>query len=50
MQPIDIHTHDGVADSWLYQPAGVGPWPGVILLPDIKGVRRPATPASPANA
>lgn len=39
VQPIDIHTHDGVADSWLYQPDGVGPWPGVILLPDIKGVR-----------
>jgi carboxymethylenebutenolidase len=36
---VDVKTPDGVADATLYTPAGSGPWPGAIMLPDIKGVR-----------
>ena len=34
-----IETRDGVADAWLFHPAGAGPWPGVLLYTDIMGVR-----------
>jgi carboxymethylenebutenolidase len=36
---IEIRTADGVADGFLYTPEGNGPWPGVIQLTDIHGVR-----------
>src|SRR5579863_7571383 len=36
---IEIHTVDGVVDGFLYTPEGSGPWPGVIQLTDIHGVR-----------
>jgi carboxymethylenebutenolidase len=36
---IEIRTPDGVADAVLYHPDGVGPWPGVIHLTDIFGIR-----------
>jgi carboxymethylenebutenolidase len=41
-QKIDIPTPDGEADSEFYTPEGKGPWPGVIYLTDIWGLR-PAT-------
>jgi carboxymethylenebutenolidase len=36
---IEIRTADGVTDGFLYTPEGTGPWPGVIQLTDIHGVR-----------
>jgi carboxymethylenebutenolidase len=39
-QKIDITTADGVDDARFYTPAtGSGPWPAVIMLTDIFGVR-----------
>lgn len=35
---VDIKTHDGVADGYLYQPDAAGTWPGVIMYTDIWGV------------
>jgi carboxymethylenebutenolidase len=36
---VDIKTADGVADCELFSPEGPGPWPGVIMYPDIGGLR-----------
>jgi carboxymethylenebutenolidase len=36
---VDIKTADGVADCELFSPDGEGPWPGVIMYPDIGGLR-----------
>ncbi|MGQ0741303.1 MAG: dienelactone hydrolase family protein [Alphaproteobacteria bacterium] len=36
---VDIKTHDGTADAFLYQPEAGGTWPAVIMYTDIKGVR-----------
>ena len=37
---IEIRTADGAADGFVYQPdAGKGPWPGVLHLTDIGGIR-----------
>jgi carboxymethylenebutenolidase len=37
---IEIRTPDGIADGLVYQPdAGKGPWPGVLHLTDIGGIR-----------
>jgi len=36
---IDIKTHDGVADGYLYQPDSKNTWPAVIMYTDIRGVR-----------
>ena len=36
---VDVRTLDGVADSYLYHPAGPGDWPAVILYPDALAVR-----------
>jgi carboxymethylenebutenolidase len=36
---VEIKTADGVADGFLYRPAGQGTYPGVIQLTDIGGVR-----------
>jgi carboxymethylenebutenolidase len=38
---IDIRTADGTCDAFLYLPDGKGngPWPGVIYMPDIGGIR-----------
>ncbi len=35
---VEITTEDGVADAWFVHPAG-GAFPGVILWPDIAGLR-----------
>jgi len=36
---IEIRTAEGTADGFLYTPEGSGPWPGVIQLTDIHGLR-----------
>ncbi len=36
---VDIKTHDGVADGYLYQPDSKDTWPGVVMYTDIWGVR-----------
>lgn len=36
---IEIRTADGTADGFLFRPDGAGPWPGVIHLTDIFGIR-----------
>ena len=36
---FDIKTADGVADCELFTPEGTGPWPGIIMYPDIGGLR-----------
>src|SRR5438105_15596775 len=37
---VEIKTADGVADCELFAPEkGTGPWPGVIMYPDIGGLR-----------
>ncbi len=38
-QKVDVPTRDGEADSILYLPDGAGPWPGVVYLTDIWGIR-----------
>jgi carboxymethylenebutenolidase len=39
MNKIDITTSSGTCPSYLYRPAGRGPWPGVILYMDGLGIR-----------
>ena len=34
-----VRTADGAADAALFRPAGRGPWPAVLLWPDILGLR-----------
>jgi carboxymethylenebutenolidase len=36
---VTITTPDGSADAALFHPAGKGPWPGVLVWPDILGLR-----------
>jgi carboxymethylenebutenolidase len=36
---VEIKTADGVSDSALYYPSGRGPWPAVLIWPDIGGLR-----------
>src|SRR5579872_523025 len=37
---IEVPTADGNAEAYLYRPShGSGPWPGVIFLTDIMGIR-----------
>ncbi len=36
---VQVKTPDGVSDSALYYPNGRGSWPGVVVWPDIKGLR-----------
>ena len=36
---VSIPTSDGAAEGILYHPDGEGPWPGVIHLTDIGGIR-----------
>jgi carboxymethylenebutenolidase len=39
MNKIDIKTRDGVCPSYVYQPAGNGPWPAVLVFMDGIGIR-----------
>jgi carboxymethylenebutenolidase len=36
---IDIKMQNGVSDSIFFHPEGDGPWPGVLYLTDIGGIR-----------
>lgn len=36
---IDVPTRDGEADSVFLTPPGKGPWPGVVYLTDVWGIR-----------
>lgn len=36
---LSIPTPDGIADSVFIHPEGAGPWPGVLYLTDIGGIR-----------
>ena len=36
---VDVKTPDGVCDAALFYPEGRGTWPGVIVWPDIVGLR-----------
>ncbi len=36
---VMVPTPDGSADAVLFHPAGAGPWPAVLMWPDILGLR-----------
>lgn len=36
---VTVTTPDGAADAVLFHPAGKGPWPAVLVWPDIMGLR-----------
>jgi len=36
---VEIKTADGTADAALYHPQGQGPWPAVLVWPDVLGLR-----------
>jgi carboxymethylenebutenolidase len=36
---VDLHTADGVMDTYVFQPPGTGPWPAVIMYMDAMAVR-----------
>jgi len=36
---VEIKTPDGVADAALYHPEGKGPWPAVLIWPDVVSLR-----------
>jgi carboxymethylenebutenolidase len=38
-QEKQIRTNDGVSDGVFFRPEGAGPWPGVLYLTDIGGIR-----------
>jgi carboxymethylenebutenolidase len=39
MRKIDIKTRDGTCPSYVYQPAGSGPWPAVLVFMDGLAIR-----------
>lgn len=39
MDKIEIRTRDGSAPSYVFRPAGEGPWPGVLVFMDGLGIR-----------
>ena len=36
---VDLPTPDGVLDCYVFEPAGAGPWPAVVLYMDAFGIR-----------
>jgi carboxymethylenebutenolidase len=38
-QELEIKMRDGVSDAVLFSPDGEGPWPGILYLTDIGGIR-----------
>lgn len=38
-QDVTVATPDGAADAALFHPRGKGPWPAVLVWPDIMGLR-----------
>lgn len=39
MSTIEIKTRDGLCPSYIYRPAGAGPWPAVLVFMDGAGIR-----------
>jgi carboxymethylenebutenolidase len=39
MSKVDIQTKDGTCPSYVYRPAGSGPWPAVLVFMDGLGIR-----------
>ena len=39
MSRIEIRTRDGLCPSYVYRPAGSGPWPAVLVFMDGPGIR-----------
>ena len=39
MSKVEIETKDGTCPSYLYRPAGSGPWPAVLIFIDGLGIR-----------
>jgi carboxymethylenebutenolidase len=39
MTKIEIKTRDGVCPSYVFEPPGTGPWPGVLVFMDGIGIR-----------
>jgi carboxymethylenebutenolidase len=39
MSKVAIETKDGTCPSYVYRPAGSGPWPGVLVFMDGLGIR-----------
>jgi carboxymethylenebutenolidase len=39
MDKIEIRTNDGTCPSYIYRPAGSGPWPAVVVFMDGLGIR-----------
>ncbi|MGB6486219.1 MAG: dienelactone hydrolase family protein [Steroidobacteraceae bacterium] len=39
MTKIEIKTRDGLCPSYIYRPAGAGPWPAVLVFMDGPGIR-----------
>jgi carboxymethylenebutenolidase len=39
MRKIEIKTRDGLCPSFVFRPAGSGPWPGVLIFMDGLGIR-----------
>ena len=39
MEKVDIKTRDGECPSYVFRPAGTGPWPAVLVFMDGVGIR-----------
>src|SRR4051812_23442720 len=39
MEKIEIKTADGICPSYVFKPAGAGPWPAVLVYMDGLGIR-----------
>src|ERR1700722_4800399 len=39
MSKVEISTKDGTCPSYVYRPAGSGPWPAVLVFMDGLGIR-----------
>jgi carboxymethylenebutenolidase len=39
MSKVEIRTNDGTCPSYVYRPAGAGPWPAVLMYMDGLGIR-----------
>jgi carboxymethylenebutenolidase len=39
METLDIQTRDGLCPSYVFRPAGSGPWPAVLVFMDGVGIR-----------
>jgi len=39
MQALNIQTRDGICPSYVFTPAGAGPWPAVLVFMDGLAIR-----------